>query len=143
MTEGEQAGRPVRIVKPQTYMNRSGAVLAPLRASGPFDPSTELLVLVDDAALPVGRFRLRATGSAGGHNGLRSIEAALGHRNYARLRIGVGPRPAEVDDLADYVLDRCTPEERAALTALLDPMTEAVGAWLADGIEYAMNRFNR
>lgn len=143
MVEGRWGDRAVRIVKPQTYMNRSGAVLAPLRVSGPFDPATELLVLVDDAALPVGRFRLRAGGSAGGHNGLKSVEADLGTRDYARLRIGVGPAPEGLDDLADFVLDRCAPEERAAIDALLDPMADAVGIWLADGIEVAMNRFNR
>jgi len=124
-------------------MNRSGAVLAPLHASGEFDPATELLVLVDEAALPVGRFRLRAMGSAGGHNGLKSIEAALGGREYARLRIGVGPMPETGDDLADYVLDIMPSDERTAVTQLLDPMSEAVECWLAEGIEPAMNRFNR
>ncbi|HEX9892578.1 MAG TPA: aminoacyl-tRNA hydrolase [Gemmatimonadales bacterium] len=140
---GEREGRTVRLVKPLTYMNRSGAVLAPLHASGEFDPATELLVLVDEAALPVGRFRLRAMGSAGGHNGLKSIEAALGGREYARLRIGVGPMPETGDDLADYVLDIMPSDERTAVTQLLDPMSEAVECWLAEGIEPAMNRFNR
>lgn len=124
-------------------MNRSGAVLAPLRATATFDPSRELLVLVDDVALDVGRFRLRGAGSAGGHNGLKSIEGALRRQDYARLRIGVGPRPMGQDDLADFVLDRFTREERAALDELLDPMAEAAECWLDEGIERAMNRFNR
>ncbi len=140
---GEVAGRPVRLVKPQTYMNRSGAVLAPLRVSGEFDPATELLVLVDDVALPAGRFRLRGAGSPGGHNGLKSIEAALERRDYARLRIGVGPVPPELEDLADFVLDECPADERATIDELRTPMTEAVESWLAEGIETAMNRFNR
>ena len=124
-------------------MNRSGAVLAPLRALPEFDPSRDLLVLVDDVALDFGRFRLRGAGSAGGHNGLRSVEGALLRQDYARLRIGVGPRPMDYDDLADYVLDRFTPEERVQLDALLDPMADAVECWLEEGIEKAMSRFNK
>jgi PTH1 family peptidyl-tRNA hydrolase len=124
-------------------MNRSGAVLAPLRAIDGFDPARDLLVLVDDVALPVGRFRLRGVGSAGGHNGLKSVEGALRRQDYARLRIGVGPRPMEVDDLADWVLDALTRDERLALDGLLAPMAEAVECWLTEGIEVAMNRFNR
>lgn len=143
IASGTVADRAVRLIKPQTYMNRSGAVLAPLRASGDFDPAEELLVLVDDVALPSGRFRLRGAGSAGGHNGLKSIEAVLERRDYARLRIGVGPVPPGLDDLADFVLDRCAPEERAAIDNLMTPMTEAVECWLTEGIETAMNRFNR
>ena len=131
------------VLKPQTYMNRSGAVLAPLRAIDGFDPARDLLVLVDDVALPVGRFRLRGAGSAGGHNGLKSVEGALRRQDYARLRIGVGPRPMDVDDLADWVLDTFTGDERTTLDALLGPMAEAVECWLAEGIETAMNRFNR
>jgi PTH1 family peptidyl-tRNA hydrolase len=141
--DGEVAGRPVRLVKPQTYMNRSGAVIAPLRASADFDPATELLVLVDDVALPVGTFRLRGAGSPGGHNGLGSIEAALERRDYARLRIGIGPVPPGLDDLADFVLDQCPAADREAIDGLLGPMAEAVGCWLAEGIAMAMNRFNR
>ena len=124
-------------------MNRSGAALAPLRALPEFDPASDLLVLVDEVALDLGRFRLRGAGSAGGHNGLRSIEGALLRQDYARLRIGVGPRPMDYDDLADYVLDRFTSEERSVLDELLDPMCQAVECWLEEGIERAMNRFNR
>jgi PTH1 family peptidyl-tRNA hydrolase len=139
---GTRNGVAVEIIKPQTYMNRSGAVLAPLGASESFDPSRDLLVMVDEVALDVGRFRLRGAGSAGGHNGLKSVEAALRRQDYARLRIGVGPRPMDYDDLADYVLDRFTREERSIIDRLLDPMAEAVECWLEEGIERAMNRFN-
>jgi PTH1 family peptidyl-tRNA hydrolase len=134
---------PVTVLKPQTYMNRSGAAIAPLRSLPDFDPSQHLLILVDDVALPVGRFRLRGAGSAGGHNGLKSIEGVLQRQDYARLRIGIGPPPAGLEDLADYVLDEFTPEEREMITDLLDPMTEAVECWLETGIEQAMNRYNR
>jgi PTH1 family peptidyl-tRNA hydrolase len=142
-TEGEAGGTRVRLLKPTTYMNRSGAALASLRARPEFDASGDLLVLVDEVALPAGKFRLRGAGSAGGHNGLKSVEAALQRQDYARLRIGVGPKPAGIDDLSDYVLGELTPEEREAIDALLDPMAEAVECWLAEGIERAMNRFNR
>jgi peptidyl-tRNA hydrolase, PTH1 family len=140
---GSRAGTPVQILKPQTFMNRSGAVLAPLRAIETFDPARDLLVLVDDVDFDIGRFRLRGAGSAGGHNGLKSIEGVLRRQDYPRLRIGVGPRPMGHEDLADFVLDRFTEDERRALDDLLDPMVEAVESWLADGIERAMNRFNR
>jgi PTH1 family peptidyl-tRNA hydrolase len=141
--EGSWDSLTVRVLKPQTYMNRSGAALAPLRAVPGFDPATDLLVLVDDVALPLGRFRLRGAGSAGGHNGLKSIEGTLQRQDYARLRIGVGPAPPGLDDLADYVLADFAAEEHRVLHEMLDPMAEAVECWLAEGIERAMSRFNR
>jgi PTH1 family peptidyl-tRNA hydrolase len=143
MAEGEWASHRVRLLKPLTYMNRSGAVLAPLRASPDFDPSRDLLVLVDDVALPLGRYRLRGAGSSGGHNGLKSIEGALQRQDYARLRIGVGPPPPDLEDLADFVLAEFEAEERQALGQLLEPMSEAVECWLEEGIEKAMSRFNK
>jgi len=124
-------------------MNRSGAALAPLRSFPGFDPSRDLLVLVDDVALPAGRFRLRGAGSAGGHNGLKSIEGVLQRQDYARLRIGVGPYAPDAGDLAEFVLSPFESEEWALLQDLLDPMAEAVECWLADGIELAMTRHNR
>lgn len=141
-THGNVEGTDVRLIKPQTYMNRSGAALASLRSISGFDPAKELLVVVDDVALPIGRFRLRPGGSAGGHNGLKSIEGALRSPEYPRLRIGVGPVPPEQEGLADYVLDQFSKEERSALNELLDPMCEAVECWVLEGIEAAMNRFN-
>ena len=142
-TEGDREGRVVRLLKPQTYMNRSGAALAPLRALPGFDPGADLLVLVDDVALPLGKYRLRGAGSTGGHNGLKSVEGALQRQDYARLRIGVGPVPPGMTDLTDFVLGAFEPEERKVLDALLDPMSDAVECWLEDGIERAMARFNQ
>ena len=142
ITEGTFHRRAVRLVKPLTYMNRSGAALAPLRASAPVDPGTDLLVLVDEAALRVGTFRIRAAGSAGGHNGLKDLEAALGTRDYARLRIGVGPVPPGTD-LAEFVLEAPDEGDQAAIVSLLDPMAEAVESWITEGVEASMNRFNR
>jgi peptidyl-tRNA hydrolase, PTH1 family len=124
-------------------MNRSGAAITPLRSVTGFDPAQHLLILVDDVALPIGRFRLRGAGSAGGHNGLKSVEGVLQRQDYARLRIGVGPAPPELDDLADFVLDEFTAEERDTIAGLLDPMSDAVESWLREGIEKAMNQFNR
>jgi PTH1 family peptidyl-tRNA hydrolase len=98
---------------------------------------------VDDVALPVGYFRVRPGGSAGGHNGLKSIEATLGTRQYARLRVGVGPAPADVDDLAGFMLAPLPPEERAVISDLMPTMAEAVECWMAEGAERAMSRFNR
>jgi peptidyl-tRNA hydrolase, PTH1 family len=141
-SQGSWESHPVTILKPQTYMNRSGAALAPLRSLPDFDPSQHLLILVDEVALPIGRFRLRGAGSAGGHNGLKSIEGALQRQDYARLRIGVGPQPAG-EELSDYVLGQFSSEERELIESLLDPLSEAVEAWLRDGIELAMTRFNR
>lgn len=143
LAAGPVAGQPVRVIKPLTYVNRSGAVLAPLRVSASADPATELLVLVDEAQLPAGRFRLRGAGSAGGHNGLKSIEAAVGGREYPRLRIGVGPIPPELDALSEFVLDRPSRADREAILEQFDAMAGAVECWVAEGIEAAMNRFNR
>ena len=132
VTEGEVRGIPVRVLKPTTYMNRSGAALASLRADPTFDPARDLLVIVDDFAIPLGTFRLRREGSSGGHNGLRSIEGALQSQAYARLRIGVGPLPPGTGNWADFVLDPFTAEESAQLDALLPQMIEAVTGWLTE-----------
>ena len=105
------------------------------------DVRSDLLVLVDDVALEPGVIRFRATGSPGGHNGLRSVEQALGTRDYPRLRIGVGARPAE-RDLASWVL---APPPRADRQAILDripDMISGISVWLDQGIEAAMNRYN-
>ena len=143
VAEGSHAGHAVRVLCPTTYMNRSGAALAPLLERPGFDPANDLLVLVDEVALPLGRDRRRGAGSAGGHNGLKSVEGALRRQDYARLRIGVGPVPVEVEDLADFVLADFARDEREQLDALLPTMAEAVECWVEEGIERAMTRFNR
>lgn len=130
-------------MKPLTYMNESGLALRGLRATEPGAPLEHLLVLVDDFALPAGTFRIRGSGSAGGHNGLKSIEARIGTRHYARLRIGVGPLPRGLDGWRDFVLEEPTREERAVITELMPLMCEAVECWLEEGTERAMARYNR
>jgi PTH1 family peptidyl-tRNA hydrolase len=129
-TEGTVADHPVRILKPTTFMNRSGSALASLRADPAFDPARDLLILVDDFQIPLGTFRFRPEGSAGGHNGLKSIEGALQSPLYARLRIGVGPLPEGIEDWADYVLAPFEPEEREQVESLMPRMIEEVEKWL-------------
>jgi PTH1 family peptidyl-tRNA hydrolase len=129
-TEGTVADIPVRVLKPTTYMNRSGAALASLRADPAFDPARDVLILVDDFQIPVGTFRLRTEGSAGGHNGLKSIEAALQSQQYARLRIGVGPLPEGTGDWADYVLAPFEPEQVEQLESLMPKMIDEVEKWV-------------
>jgi PTH1 family peptidyl-tRNA hydrolase len=96
--------------------------------------------------IPVGRFRIRARGSAGGHNGLKSVEHALGSRDYGRLRIGVGPaeeRKGIYKDLADFVLSPFARDERDDVLSLLPALTATTETWLRDGVEKAMNLYNR
>jgi len=130
VSEGSVAGVAVRVLKPTTYMNRSGAALASLRADPGFNPATDLLVLVDDFQIPCGTFRLRADSSSGGHNGLKSIEGALQSQAYARLRIGVGPLPEGAGDWSDYVLAPLDAEQLAQLDALGPELITAVEQWL-------------
>jgi PTH1 family peptidyl-tRNA hydrolase len=142
-TQGIRGSTSCVLLKPQTYMNRSGGAVRELLTAVPLDATKDLLVLVDDVALPLGSFRLRARGSAGGHNGLRSVEEALGSGDYARLRIGIGPVPPGIDDQADFVLTDFARDELAILADELPDLVDAVDCWLTDGIERAMNRFNR
>lgn len=144
VTSGTVGGTRVRLVKPTTYMNLSGEALHPYLRRESWNPSTDLLVVVDEVALPVGRFRLRAQGSAGGHNGLKSVESHLGTREYARLRIGVEPSHdwRGKKSLSDVVLGPFGRGERAEIEALVPAMGEACETWVRDGILAAMNKFN-
>jgi PTH1 family peptidyl-tRNA hydrolase len=145
VARGKVGRHNVRLVKPQTYMNLSGAALRPYLRRDGWNASTDLLVVVDEAALPLGTYRIRASGSAGGHNGLKSVESALRSQQYARLRIGVGPPPGRGrrGDLADYVLDRFGKAEATEVRELLPRIAEATETWVTEGVEAAMNRFNR
>lgn len=141
---GTVRGARVRLVKPLTYMNLSGAVLRPYTRRAGWAAATDLLVLTDDVALPVGTFRIRARGSAGGHNGLKSIQATLNSQDYARLRIGIRPEDERRmrGDLADFVLDRFGRRDTVLVEDLLPKIGEAVECWVKEGVEAAMNRFN-
>jgi len=138
-------GTRVRLVKPLTFMNLSGAVLRPYLRRENWDKSRDLLVVVDEVALPVGSYRIRARGSAGGHNGLKSVEGALSSQEYARLRLGVGPEDPSRrrGDLADYVLSDFGKRDEKLVRELVPTLTEVIETWLKEGAEAAMNKFNR
>jgi PTH1 family peptidyl-tRNA hydrolase len=140
--DGTVNDHDVRLIKPTAYMNRSGWALAPLSTVPGFEPARDLLVVVDDAALDVGRVRLRPRGGAGGHNGLRSVSSTLGTDDYPRLRVGVGVAPAGAD-LAAWVLSPMTESDEEVVVRLLPELTRAVETWITEGIEAAMNRYNR
>ena len=138
---GRLAGREVLLAKPQTFMNVSGLAVRDLLARFESDPA-QVIVVYDDVALPWGMIRVRERGTAGGHNGMKSIIGALGSMDFPRVRLGVQPEHP-VDDLAAYVL---RPMRRALLESaaeMVDAAAEAVQAILADGVGRAMTRFNR
>lgn len=141
VARGRSDGIPIQVVKPYTYMNRSGRVVEGLARKGGVDLIRDLLVVVDEVALDVGRVRFRAGGSAGGHNGLRSIQDALGTVDYARLRIGVGSPPAGVAR-SDWVLGVPSRPDREVILGKLDEIAGCVDLWVHEGIEAAMNRCN-
>lgn len=130
----------VLLLKPLTYMNLSGRSVAEAARFFRIQPS-DILVLFDDLDLEVGRLRLRTKGSAGGHNGMRSIIAELGTAEFPRLRIGIG-RPAPGWQVVDWVLAPFGPDDAAAVAGVLPRAVEAVECFLSDGILTAMNRYN-
>jgi PTH1 family peptidyl-tRNA hydrolase len=129
------------IAKPLTFMNLSGQAIVGLLQFFKI-ALPDLLVVVDDANLELGRLRARAGGSAGGHNGLKSVIESLGTDEFARLRIGVGRGDAR-RDLADHVLATFDPEERASVAEAVDRSADAADLFVAEGITSVMNRFNR
>jgi len=137
--EGRIDGHRVALMQPTTFMNRSG-----LSASEALRfyklQAHDMMVLVDDIALPMGRMRLRPEGSAGGHNGLKDIEQKLATATYPRLRLGIDP-PGRVPQV-DYVLHKFSPDQIRKLDPMLDRACDAITCWLADGIELAMTRYN-
>lgn len=127
------------LAKPQTFMNLSGQSVAQLVHKHQLEATRDLLVAYDDIALPVGRLRLRANGSAGGHNGMKSIIAQLGKDSFPRLRLGIKPENANaISDLADFVLDRFENSETDLIDAMLARAEEVVLHWLQNGIEKSM-----
>lgn len=139
LAEGRVAGRTTLLARPLTYMNESGQAVAPLVRRYQVDLGN-LLVVYDDLDLPLGRIRLRARGSGGGHRGLESIIRHLGTTEFPRLRIGIG-RPAHGDPI-DYVLSDFRAEEEPLVVAACERAVEAMDCWLSEGIVVAMNRFN-
>ncbi len=141
IAEGSIAGQRVALAKPQTFMNLSGQAVSALRNWYKIDPARELLVIYDDLDLPFAKLRLRERGSAGTHNGMRSIVQQLGNGEFPRLRVGIGQPPGKMDPAA-YVLSRFSREEEEALPALLDTIADAVEVVLREGLTTAMNRYN-
>ena len=131
----------VQLLTPLTFMNLSGEALADWRERHGFE-TVDLLVVTDDVYLPFGALRFRLEGSSGGHKGLASIEAALGARDYARLRIGVGAA-GDSASLREHVLEEFEEADEAAVDEVLELAADAVECWVREGATAAMNRFNR
>lgn len=134
--EGEIEGNKVLFVKPNTFMNESGKALTSLCTKGVIRDLSELLVVVDDVDLEIGNFRIRSKGSAGGHNGLKSIITSLGTDDFARLRIGVGPRPSG-SDMVTYVLEIFRSQELEIIDKVFEKASMCIEAWITGGIENA------
>lgn len=134
-------GKKILLVKPQTYMNNSGDCLAEVCRYYNVSPE-KLIVLCDDISLPVARLRIRPKGSAGGHNGLKSIIARLNSDAFLRIKIGVSDRSDARVDLADWVLGNFSSEERKKLDARLPDVSQAVQWIVSDRLSDAMSRFN-
>ena len=141
MAQAKWRGRNVVLCRPQTFMNRSGEALGQV-VSYYRVPIENLLVVVDDADLPVGRIRLKPRGSCGGHHGLESVDQHLGSSEYPRLRIGIGRTETGRREITQHVLGRFDAEERDRMEPVFKRVTEQIECWLIEGVRLAMNRFN-
>ena len=135
------SGEKVLVMKPVTYMNLSGAAVRPAADFYKIPPE-RILVVSDDTALPAGRLRIRKGGSAGGHNGLKSIIQLLGSDQFPRLRVGVGEKPHPDYDMADWVLGKFTGEDKKKMDQAVERAAEAIECILKDGLDRGMSRFN-
>ena len=145
--EGEVRGTPVVLLKPRTYVNKSGEAIGPALRRWKIDPAN-LIVVYDELDLPAGRVRIKGGGGSGGHNGIKSIIAATGSKDFARIRVGIG-RPHvdgeptwEPEHVADYVLSDPAPEMVKTLQDAAKRATEAVELILTEGVEAAINEYN-
>ena len=134
-------GQGVLVMKPVTYMNLSGEAVRPAADFYKIPPE-RILVVSDDTALPAGRLRIRKGGSAGGHNGLKSIIQHLGSDQFPRLRVGVGEKPHPDYDMADWVLGKFTGEDKKKMDQAVERAAEAIECILKDGLDRGMSRFN-
>jgi PTH1 family peptidyl-tRNA hydrolase len=139
VAEWEEEGHKVLLVKPETFMNLSGRCVRQVVDFYQVEPA-DLLVVCDDINLPLGKLRVRARGTHGGHNGLRDIQNHLGTTEYARLRLGVGAPPGE--DAVDHVLGRFRPAERPVIEDTVALAAQAVAFWVLHDVEACMNRYN-
>jgi peptidyl-tRNA hydrolase, PTH1 family len=136
--QGERHGRTVALLKPQTFMNHSGDSVSAAMAFYRLGLE-DMLVALDDMALPPGQVRLRAGGTSGGHNGLQDIIDRLGRNDFPRLRIGIGPAGG---DAARYVLDRFEASEEPIMEAAIRQAADAAECWLMEGIDKSMTKYN-
>ncbi len=140
--KGFVAGEPAILARPQTYMNLSGESVRELTSFYKVDEKSQLIIVSDDVNLELGQIRIRKKGSAGGHNGLKNIIAALGHEEFIRVRMGVGQKPERMD-LANFVLGHFTQSERKAMDEAEAEAAEAIRVIVKEGPDAAMNRFNK
>ncbi|ROR31889.1 PTH1 family peptidyl-tRNA hydrolase [Mobilisporobacter senegalensis] len=134
-------GEKVILVQPQTYMNLSGEAIRELKDFYKVD-NDEFIIIYDDISLDVGQIRIRPKGSAGGHNGIKSIINHLGTNEFPRIKVGVGDKPKGWD-LADYVLGRFSEEENTVIREVLKKTSEACACMVTEGLDVAMNQFNK
>ena len=135
------SGEKVLVMKPVTYMNLSGEAVRPAADFYKIPPE-HIIVISDDTALDVGKLRIRKGGSAGGHNGLKSIIQQLGTDQFPRIRVGVGKKPHPDYDLADWVLGKVQGEDKKAIDAAVERCADAVECYIKEGPDRAMNKFN-
>lgn len=134
-------GQKAILVKPQTFMNLSGEAVASIANFYKIDTDNELIVIYDDISLDIGRLRLRAKGSAGGHNGIKSIISLIGSDKFKRIKTGVGDKPAQYD-LADYVLGHFSTSEQKIINETFEKINDAVECIISEGMDRAMCKFN-
>lgn len=139
---GNIDGHKVILVKPQTFMNASGEALSPICGYYKVNPDERLIVIYDDISLEPGNLRIRAKGSAGGHNGMKSIISCLDTEGFTRIKVGVGAKP-EGWDLADHVLSRFSSDDRKLVEESIDNAASAAELIMDDRLEEAMNKYNR
>ncbi len=138
--EGKISGHSVILAKPQTFMNASGEAIRDIMQYYKIPPD-RLIVIFDDVSLDTGRIRIRARGSAGGHNGMKNIIYHLGTEDFPRIRIGIG-HPGKEEDLIDYVLDKFPKDEINTLIQTAKQIPEIVDSIISSGVESAMNKYN-
>ena len=141
IAEASSKGTKILLIKPLTFMNRSGDCVAPA-VHNKVDGPQQIFVMTDDINLPLGRLRIRAGGSAGGHNGLKSLIERLGSDAFPRLRLGVGDQRAN-GDLADHVLSRFHPDEKQDVNDMIARAVDAALDWVENGLEHVMNQYNQ
>ncbi|MFH1898300.1 MAG: aminoacyl-tRNA hydrolase [Candidatus Desantisbacteria bacterium] len=139
--EGEIHEKNVVLAKPTTFMNLSGKSVAQL-CNRCRVPSSQIIIIYDDVNLPAGKIRVRSQGSSGGHNGIQSIIACLGTKEFPRIRIGIGS-PSEGIDMAEFVLSRFEREEMAIMDQSIELIARVVDTIIIDGVESAMNKYNQ